>query len=87
VPKRWNRFRRTMHPEKTGVIACKKPPSREPSAGGKGRFDVLGLTHSWAKTRRGDWVIKRKTGGKRLRRCMQAIGTGCRENRHAPWQE
>ena len=87
LPKRCNRFRLTMHPEKTVWIACKKPPRREQSAGGKGSFDFLGFTHYWAKTRRGYWVIKRKTLGKRLRRFRKAIGTWCRENRHEPLQE
>ena len=87
LPQRCARFRLTMHPEKTALSACKRPPSREPSGGGQGRFDVLGLTHSWAKTRRGYWAIQRKTVGKRRRRCMKAIGTWCRDNRHAPWQE
>ena len=87
LPKRCARFRLTMHPEKTALMACKRPPSREPSGGGQGSFDFLGLTHYWAKTRRGYWAIKRKTVGKRLRRCMKAIWTWCRDNRHAPWQE
>jgi RNA-directed DNA polymerase len=87
LPKRFARCRLTMHPEKTACMACKQPPSRESSARGTGSFDVLGFTHSWAKTRRGDWVIKRQTGGKRLRRLLRAIWTWCRENRHVPWQE
>ena len=87
LPKRFNRFSLTIHPEKTALIAFKKPPSREPSARGTGTFDFLGFTHYWAKTRRGYWVIKRKTVGKRLRRFMQAIWTWCRENRHEPLQE
>src|SRR5881392_1838040 len=33
-PKRFTRFRLTMHPEKTALMACKRPPSRRPSAGG-----------------------------------------------------
>jgi RNA-directed DNA polymerase len=45
VPKRFARFRLTMHPEKTVVIAFKRPPSRDPSAGGQGSFDLLGFTH------------------------------------------
>ena len=86
LPKRCPRCKLTMHPEKTAVMAFKKPPSRVPSAGGTGRFDLLGCTHYWAKTRRGYWVLKRKTVGKRLRRCRQAIWTWCRDNRHTPWQ-
>jgi RNA-directed DNA polymerase len=85
-PKRCARFRLTIHPEKTALVAFKQPPSREPSARGTGSFDCLGFTHSWAKTRRGYWVIKRKTVGKRLRRLMRALWTWCRENRHAPLQ-
>jgi group II intron reverse transcriptase/maturase len=87
LPKRFNRFSLTIHPEKTALIAFKRPPSREASAGGAGSFDFLGFTHYWAKTRRGYWVLKRKTVGKRLRRFMQAIWAWCRDNRHAPLQE
>ena len=86
LPKRFNRFRRTMHPDKTAFMACKQPPSREPSARGTGSVDCLGFTHDWAKTRRGYGVSKRKTVGKRLRRCMRALWTWGRENRHAPLQ-
>jgi len=86
-PRRFARFRLTIHPEKTVLTAFKRPPSRNQSAGGTATFDFLGFTHYWAKTRRGYWVIKRKTIGKRLRRFMKGIWTWCRENRHAPLQE
>ena len=87
LPKRFGRFSLTIHPEKTVLVEFKKPPCRERSADGKGTFAFLGFTHYWAKTRRGDWVIKRKTVGKRLRRCMKELWTWCRENRHEPLQE
>jgi RNA-directed DNA polymerase len=87
LPRRLARFRLTMHREKTVLTAFKRPPSRHQAAGGTGTFDLLGLTHYGAKTRRGYGVIKRKTIGKRLRRFMKGIGTWCRENRHAPLQE
>jgi len=87
LPKRFTRFRLTMHPEKTALIAFERPPSRNRSAGGMGTFDLLGCTHYGAKTRQGYWVIKRKTVGKRLRRFMKESWTWCRENRHAPLQE
>jgi RNA-directed DNA polymerase len=86
-PKRFNRFSLPMHPEKTALMAFKRPPSREASAGGTGSFDFLGLTHYWAKTRRGYWVLKRQTVGKRLRRLMPAMWAWCRDNRQAPWPE
>jgi len=87
LPKRFHRFGLTIHPEKTVLLAFQRPPSRAPSARGKGTFDFLGFTHYWAKTRRGYWVIKRKTVGKRLRRFMRAIWTWCRDNRHTPLHE
>jgi RNA-directed DNA polymerase len=87
LPKRFGRFHLTMHPEKTALIAFHKPLRRESSARGKGTFDLLGFPHYWAKTRRGYWGIKRKTVGKRLRRCMQGIWTWGRTNRHAPLTE
>jgi RNA-directed DNA polymerase len=87
LPKRFGRFHLTIHPEKTALIAFNKPLRREHSARGKGTFDFLGFTHYWAKTRRGYWVIKRKTIGKRLRRFMKGIWTWCRTNRHEPLTE
>jgi retron-type reverse transcriptase len=63
------------------------PQLRENSAKGKGTFDFLGFTHYWAKSRRGYWVIKRKTVGKRLRRFMKEIWAWCCENRHEPLKE
>jgi len=87
LPKRFIRFRLTIHPEKTALIAFKRPPSRDPSAGGTGTFDFLGFTHYWGKTRQGYWVIKRKTIGKRLRRFMKESWAWCREHRHAPLHE
>jgi RNA-directed DNA polymerase len=45
LPRRFARFRRTIHPEKTVLTAVKRPPSRHQSAGGKGTFAFLGFTH------------------------------------------
>ena len=84
LPKRFHRFGLTIHPEKTVLLAFQRPPSRAPSARRDGTFNFLGFTHYWARTRRGYWVIKRKTVGKRLRRFMKGIGTWCREHRHVP---
>ena len=43
LPERFTRFSLTIHPEKTVLIACKRPPSRDQSAGGKGICDFLVL--------------------------------------------
>jgi RNA-directed DNA polymerase len=60
LPKRFHRFGLSIPPEKTVVLAFKKPPRRDPLARGTGTFDFLGFTHYWAKTRRGYWVIKQR---------------------------
>ena len=87
LPKRFDRFGLTIHPEKTKLVAFRKPPKRNKSAGRNGTFDFLGFTHYWAKSRRGYWVIKRKTEKKRLRRAMKKLWQWCRYNRHRPLKE
>jgi RNA-directed DNA polymerase len=84
LPKRFARFGLTIHPEKTARIAFGKPEARQASAQGNGTVEFLGLTHYWAKSRRGFWVIKRRTARKRLRRTQKALWRWCRANRHAP---
>jgi RNA-directed DNA polymerase len=83
-PKRFARLGGTIHPEKTALIAFGKPEARQASAQGNGTCEFLGLTHDWAQSRRGFWVIQRRTARKRLRRTQQALWRWCRATRHAP---
>ena len=75
-------YRLTIHPEKTKLVRFRKPTLQSESGRGNGTFDFLGLTHYWPRSRRGFWVIKRKTAKKRLRRAMKSIWQWCRLNRH-----
>jgi group II intron reverse transcriptase/maturase len=84
LPKRFARFGLSIHPEKTALIAFRKPPGHHETSKGNGTFDFLGLTHYWAKSRRGYWVIKRRTASKCLRRTKKALWRWCHANRHAP---
>jgi RNA-directed DNA polymerase len=84
LPKRFSRFGLRIHPTKTALRAFRKPDAREGSEDGNGTFDFLGLTHYWTRSRRGFWVIKRRTAGKRLRRTKKSLWRWCRTNRHAP---
>ena len=86
-PKRFARYGLTIHPSKTTLIAFRKPDARQASGDGNGTFDFLGLTHDWTKSRRGYWVIKRRTARKRLRRTKKALWRWCRANRHAPLKD
>ena len=74
----------TIHPEKTALMAFSNPRARQGSTAGNGTCDFLGLTHDWTTSRRGCWVIKRRTARKRLRRTQKAWWRWCRAHRHAP---
>jgi RNA-directed DNA polymerase len=87
LPKRFARFDLSLHPEKTVMIKFRRPMARMASGDGNGTFDFLGLTHYWARSRRGYWVIKRKTARKRLRRTKKALWRWCRANRHLPLKD
>jgi len=84
LPKRFARFGLTIHPEKTTMNKFRKPNHKDGAGGGNGTFDFLGFTHYWAKSRRGNWVIKKRTAAKRLKRTMKKMWIWCRKNRHLP---
>jgi Reverse transcriptase (RNA-dependent DNA polymerase) len=88
LPKRFSKYGLTLHPEKTRLVDFRKPRRSEPSYTSapprRRSFDLLGFTHYWARSRRGFWVIKRKTATDRLSRAITRIGRWCRAHRHAP---
>jgi len=81
LAKRFNRFKLSIHPEKTKLVNFQPPEDGEKSSGEPRTFDFLGFTHYWTKSRSGRWVIKRKTSAKRLRRAMKSIWEWCRDHR------
>jgi RNA-directed DNA polymerase len=87
LPKRFGRYGLTIHPQKTKLVKFGKPPKNGPPDFKNGTFDFLGFTHYWAKSRRGYWVIKRRTAQKRLRRSIKALWQWCKENRHLPFKK
>jgi len=75
------------------VIRFQRPPRhptgpRGDGASAPGTSDLLGFTHYWGRSRKGNWVVKRKTASKRLTRALKRINVWCREHRHAElrWQ-
>jgi group II intron reverse transcriptase/maturase len=82
---RFEKYGLNLHPEKTRRLPFARPETVGPDGKGPdepGTFDFLGFTHYWGKSRKGHWVIKRKTAAKRLRRTLKALGRWCRINRH-----
>jgi RNA-directed DNA polymerase len=90
LPKRFARYGLRLHPEKTKMVDFRGPRGRNDS-GNKGRevkaFDFLGFTHYWAKSRKGQWIIKRKTAKSRLARAIKAVRVWCKDNIHLPIRE
>ncbi|MBS1257690.1 MAG: hypothetical protein MAG551_00735 [Candidatus Scalindua arabica] len=86
LPKRFEKYGLTIHPEKSKVISFKWP-SKFKAKSGNGTFDFLGFTHYWGKSRNGTWVIKRKTMKKRQSRAMRNLYLYCRNNKHDPIKE
>jgi RNA-directed DNA polymerase len=85
LPKRFERYGLSIHPEKSRLVQFSRPYWKRGK--GPGSFAFLGFTHYWAKTLRGGWTIKRKTQGKRLSRFMSGIGEWCKGHRHEPLAE
>ncbi len=87
LPKRFGRYGLTLHPTKTRLVRFVRPP-RQAEAKGDGRppkpptFDLLGFTHYWGRSRKGNWVVKRKTSASRLRRGLHRVAHWCRRHRH-----
>ncbi len=81
LAKRFAKYGLRLHPEKTRLLRFHRPSS--PTGGqGSGSFDLLGFTHFWAKSRKGKWVLKRKTMRARLSRTLRDISAWCRKHRH-----
>jgi RNA-directed DNA polymerase len=87
LPKRFGRYGLTLHPDKTRLVPFGRPHQqsrRGTSAGDRepGSFDLLGFTHYWGRSRKGFWVVKRKTAQGRLSRALRTIAHWCRLHRH-----
>ena len=86
LAKRFARFGLTLHPEKTRLV----PFCRPPKSGGRphtGSFDFLGFTHTWGRSRRGNWAVRRKTAKGRFTRALRTINQWLRSARHLPVEQ
>ena len=88
LPKRFGKYGLTVHPDKTRLVPFRTPSSadtgRDMPLERPGTFDFLGFTHFWARSRKGHWIVKRKTASDRFSRAVRSIDTWCRQNRHQP---
>lgn len=89
LPKRFEKFGLTLHPEKTRLISFIRPDLAvsDDDEDKPGTFDFLGFTHYWATSTKERWVVLRKTSQKRFHRALTRINEWCRDNRHRPLPE
>jgi RNA-directed DNA polymerase len=91
LPQQLGKYGLTIHPDKTRLVPFARPGRRPPAGSGSEAqpesFDFLGFTHYWSRSKRGNWVVKRKMADSRLRRAIKQIAAWCRLNRHLPVRE
>lgn len=80
--KRFAKYGLTVHPQKTRVIDFRSPRPQQHAGKGGESFQFLGFTHHWGRSRKGRWVVQRKTASKRISRALKAVAQWCQENRH-----
>jgi group II intron reverse transcriptase/maturase len=88
LPKRLGKHGLTLHPEKTRMVAFRRPPKAMAAWGPDwprpGTFDFLGFTHYWGRSRAANWVMKWRTAKDRFSRALRRIREWCREHLHDP---
>jgi group II intron reverse transcriptase/maturase len=92
LPKRFGRYGLRLHPEKTRLVRFGRPRkgSKDPKGGGSGggrSFDFLGFTHYWDLSRKGTWIVKRRTAKARFALAVRRVWLWCRNHRHDPVEE
>jgi RNA-directed DNA polymerase len=80
LPKRFLKFGLTLHPAKTRLLHF--APKSQCTGSTPRNFNFLGFTHYWGQSRKGNWVVKRKTAKDRLTRSLHRIKEYCRRYRH-----
>jgi group II intron reverse transcriptase/maturase len=92
LPKRFERYGLTLHPEKTRLVPFKRPDRMRPPRADEGggpplgplSFDFLGFTIHWGKSLAGKWVVRERTAKDRFRGALRRIAEWCRLHCHAP---
>ena len=92
LPKRFEKYGLTLHPDKTRLIDFRRPDTRtrlpgEIRAEGPTSFDFLAFTHVWGRSRHGMWVMRQLTAKDRFARALRKVVDFVREHRHMPIKE
>jgi group II intron reverse transcriptase/maturase len=82
LSERFGEYGLTLHPDKTRLVYFRPPRSSSGRDDDPGIFDFLGFRHMWSRSRRGQWVVKRKTAPDRFGRTAKRLRQWLRKNRH-----
>ena len=84
LPKRFGKYGLTLHPEKTRLVRFERPSNVDDDDDneGSGTFDMLGFTHHWGLSRKGKWLVKRRTAKDRFARALRRIKEWCKKHMH-----
>ena len=85
--KRLAKYGLTIHPDKTRLLSFHQPGRAVDRGQRPATFTFLGFTHYWGRSRRGAWVVKRKTARNRFNRAVKTAARWCRTHRHQPLGE
>lgn len=84
LPKRFAKFGLELHKDKTRLVKFTPPKKGAPKKPGKNTVELLGFSHFWGKSQKGNWVVKRSTSGKRFAQKLGQITEYCKKARHLP---
>lgn len=92
LPKRFGKYGLALHPEKTRLVPFQRPlkypaSKGQPEPPPPGKVDLLGFTHVWTRSRKGNWVIRRRTAKDRSARALTRVWEWCKVNRHRSIKE
>lgn len=82
LPKRFEKFKLTLHPEKTKIVNLNSKRGE-----GSRSFDFLGFTHYLSKSRKGKVILKRKTSSNKLTQALSKTQVWIKSNRHKKLNE
>jgi group II intron reverse transcriptase/maturase len=87
---RFARFGLELHPDKTRLLPFGRGPDRQWRSGGgpkPGTFNFLGFTHACSKTRKGKFIVQRRTMRKRMQAKLAEVKQELRRRMHRPIRE
>jgi RNA-directed DNA polymerase len=84
LPKRFGRYGLSIQEQKTRLVNFSRPSGKRRKTVS---FDFVGFRHFWGKSRKGNWVVQRKTANKKLRQSVRRVHLWCKRNRHMPVKE